>query len=122
MWARLDDDNLVDRYRSGFFESEAEPTGVAELLSKLHGCAFASRVWAVTTHNVLRFTTAPSYAVEEKHATVWVSRVGRDFEISYAQPAATETTEPMTCTEDALVPTVIRYIEERLPDGAESHD
>jgi len=117
MWARLDDENLVARYKSGFYAAEAEPTGFAELLSKLQAVPFASCVWAVTTHNVLRFTTAPSYAVEEKHATIWVGRTQDGFEISYAKPAATKTSDSITCSKGMLVATVTQYIEERLLTG-----
>ena len=114
MWTRLDDQELLAKYRSGFSPGRPAPQAIVELLSALARESFAPKVWAVTTHNVLRLTTAPSYTVEEEHPAVWVGARNDSFVVSFAKPGASQTSDDTPCGQDALLITVARFINDRL--------
>ena len=112
MWVRLDDTELIVRYRSEFLAKE--PDGMVELLTALARGPLADRVWAVTTLNALRLTTAPSYLEEEEHPTVWVGKNGEEFEVSGAAPGARHMSRLVRCDIRTLTKTVEDFMENWL--------
>jgi hypothetical protein len=116
MWKRLTDSDLISTYRAGFFDSP--PEAIVELLDALSGEPFAGRVWAVTTHNNLRLTTAPSYKDETRHGAIWILTVKEGISVSYFRPSSLVASESMKCSETDALEVIRRFVHDFLFDRA----
>lgn len=113
MWKKLDNRDLISTYRRGFFDSPA-PEAVVQLLDALSGESFAERVWAATTHNKLRLTTAPSYKDETSHGAIWIFPVREGISLSYVGPGSRVTSESLTCSDADAVELVRQFVQDFL--------
>ncbi len=113
MWRRLDDRDLISTYRGGFFDSLA-PEVIVGLLDALSGEPFAERVWAATSLNKRRLTTAPSWVAQMRHGAVWIISVENGVSVSYARPGSLVTSESLTCSDADALEVVRRFVHDFL--------
>ena len=117
MWRRLDDPDLLERYR-GEHHAYATPAVIAAALADLAGRDWASRTWVVTSLGKMRFTTASSYRDVDAHGAVFIGQTGeRDFVVFYVKAGAREGEVSASCTDANLSEVVAKMVDEHLLAG-----
>jgi len=116
MWRRLDDDKLLDAYRH---EVPSQPL-LAQLLDRLRQEPWAGKVSAVVSLGHLRFTTAPSHDVEDRHGCVGLGFRDGKIGVSLHPAGVNMATDSARCTPDKA-PTIVGNWMQRLLDGHSLH-
>ena len=116
MWVRLDDERLVEIYRGEFLPERPAPPALVTLLGELQNEPWSDAVWAVTSLNKLRLTTAPSWEQAERFAFITVgSSDGADgFAASFFAAGARTPMVERGCSQGELSAVVASMVERHL--------